>query len=83
FRLDLRLKLSAIVFVEMHSVGWLVMAVVTKGNDKTVLITCLVVRTEKYVLMVALYPTSATAYVTLLFFTDYRFCHFCITSFLY
>jgi hypothetical protein len=64
--LDLRLKLSAIVLVEMHSLGWLVVAVSTEGNDKTVLITRLVVCPEKYVM--PFYPPLRAAYVAFSFF---------------
>jgi hypothetical protein len=64
--LDLGLKLSAIVLVEMHSVRWLIVTVMTKGNDKTVLITCLVVCPEKYVM--PFYPPLRAAYVAFSFF---------------
>ena len=60
------MKLSAIVLVEMHSVGRLVMAVSTEWNDKTILFTCLAVRTEKYVM--PFYPPLRAAYVAFSFF---------------
>jgi hypothetical protein len=60
------LKSPAKLLVKIHTTRWLVVTVMAKGNYKTVLIACLVICPEKYVM--PFYPPLRAAYIAFSFF---------------
>lgn len=61
--------------VMMDTVRWLVVTVVAEINHQAVFLGLFLIRSTKYMLMMAFQPTHRTAHETLLFFLHYRLCH--------